>query len=76
MNKLVNDDLAVECLIQSLSNYLEAKLEHDSARDKYEGHSWDYHGHRYVEAKETAAHDFGKRLAEYVDHRIAASKNS
>lgn len=34
---LVKNTLEIECLVQALQNAIEAKVEHDKARDEYDG---------------------------------------
>ena len=73
------DTLTIECLVQSLQNIIEAKTEHDKARDNYDGYSWDYHGYEYSKQMQIAARDFEDRLENYlnqiIDQRIAAKLN-
>jgi uncharacterized protein YdiU (UPF0061 family) len=64
------DTLTIECLVQSLQNVIEAKTEHDKARDDYDGYSWGYHGRYLVDAMENAARDFEERLETYIDQAI------
>ncbi len=71
--KLVNDTLAIECLLQAADDYADARREHDEARDAYTGYSWGYYGRHLVEAKEKAAAEFMVRLNAYVDARVAAA---
>lgn len=71
--KLVGDTLSIEVLIQSLSEYMEARQEHDRARDEYSeagGHSWGYHGYSYVKAYEGAAERFKNDLMKVIDERV------
>lgn len=59
-----------QCLIESLMDAVQARTEHDKARDEFTaggGYSWGYHGHQYVERMEKAANDFGERLDAYVE---------
>lgn len=67
---LVGNTLDVECLIQSLTSYLDAKTAHDKARDEYQGYSWGYHGHNYVVACEETAADFAKRLDALIEAKL------
>mgnify|MGYP001578847766 CR=1 FL=1 len=67
---LVKNTIEVEGLIQALQNVLEAKMEHDKARDAYEGYSWGYHGRRLVDAVENAADEFGKRLDALIEKKV------
>lgn len=68
--KIPKDTLAIECLVQSLQNVIEAKTAHDKARDDYDGYSWGYHGQSYVNSMENAARDFEERLENYIDQAI------
>jgi len=67
---MIKNTLTIECLVQSLQNLIEAKTEHDTARDKYEGYSWEYHGRHHVDAKAKAAADFEERLESYIELAI------
>lgn len=67
----MRNTLEIECLGQALENYMDAKRRHDKARDEYEGYSWGYHGHHYVQEMENAAEDFQKRLDKYIDDKVA-----
>lgn len=73
---LVKNTLEVECLIQALQNVLEAKAEHDKARDAYEGYSWGYYGRSFVEDVEVAADEFGKRLAALIEKKVTEALDS
>ena len=71
--KIPKDTLAIECLVQSLQNVIEAKTEHDKARDDYAesgGYSWGYYGEDYVRRMENAARDFEERLESYIEQAI------
>lgn len=67
---LVKNTLEIECLVESLQRAIEARAEHDKARDSYDGYSWGYFGHGYIKAMQDAADDFGNRLAAFIDQRI------
>jgi hypothetical protein len=69
--RLVKNTIEVECLIQSLQNAMEAKMEHDKAYDSFNGYSWGYHGRLFIEAKENAADEFGKRLDTLIEKKVA-----
>lgn len=69
----MKNTLEIECLVQAFQNAVEAKVEHDKARDEYTGYSWGYHGHSYVQAMENAADDLGKRLDELIEKRVLAA---
>jgi hypothetical protein len=69
----MRDTLKIECLIEALDRYWDAKREEEEARAQYEGRSWGYFGRSYVDAKESAAEEIQKRLDEYIDGRIAAA---
>ena len=57
-------------LFKSLEAYLEAKRDHDTARDQYEGYSWDYFGQAYRQRLNEAALTAETRLADFIDQRI------
>lgn len=67
----MRNTLEIECLGQALENYMSAKTAHDKARDSYEGYSWGYHGHSFVQAMEDAAEDFQNRLDKYISEKVA-----
>ena len=69
----MRDTLKIECLIEALDRYWDAKREEEEERERYEGRSWGYFGRHLIEAKEDAAEDIQKRLDEYIDARIAAA---
>lgn len=62
----MRDTLKIECLLEALENYMEARHEHDKARDEYTGYSWGYYGRDYIEKKEKAAEVFQEKLEEIV----------
>jgi hypothetical protein len=68
----MRDTLKIECLIEAMDRYWDAKREEEEARANYHGPSWGYFGRSYVDAKESAAEEIQKRLDEYIDARIAA----
>jgi hypothetical protein len=49
-------------LLEAHERYMLARMEHDKARDAYEGPSWDYAGRDYVDAVRKAETEF-KRMA-------------
>jgi len=66
--------LEVECLVQALQEVMATRARHDHARAEYDrsgGYSWGYHGHHYVKVMEGAAEEFGNRLTELIDKRVA-----
>jgi hypothetical protein len=67
---LVANTLEIECVVQALENYLDAKRTHDQARDRYEGYSWGYFGRDYVDRMESNAEDFGNRLNALIESRV------
>jgi len=60
---LVKDTLDIEALAYAFGALSEAQKDHDKARDAYDGYSWDYFGHRYIEAIERASTVFSEVLA-------------
>lgn len=71
---LVDDTLTIECLIERLTNYLDAKNHHDTVRDEFVakgGYSWGYHGHSLIERMNQEAKNFADALDSYIDQRIA-----
>ena len=67
---LVNDTITVEALVQSLTEYVDARREHDKAFDEFTGYSWGYHGRSLVQAYEDAAKEFQDRLSAFIDQRV------
>lgn len=64
----------IETLVNSLEHYLEAKREHDEARQKYGdngGYSWEWYGRAWIEQCNKAKAEFGKELADFIDARLA-----
>lgn len=72
----MKDTLTLRCLLQALQNFVEAEREEQDQRSAYLGYSWDYFGQDYIQRREDAAAEFGKRLDEYIDRRIAAATGS
>lgn len=66
----MRNTLKTECLVQALENVVEAKQEHDKARDEYDSPSWGYYGHHFVKRMEDAAEDFEKRLDDYIEKKV------
>ena len=66
----MHDTSKIEALAQSLMDYIEARQEQTTARDKYEGYEWGYYGHPYFESVETAAEKFQKQLDKYIADAI------
>lgn len=57
-------------VLNALARVIDSTNEHDRARDKYEGYSWDYAGHSLIWERDEARDDFAKRLDAYIDGRI------
>lgn len=53
-------------LITALEHYLETKREHDEAREKYHGCSWDYFGQPWRADMNKAARDFYLELSQTI----------
>lgn len=62
----MRDTLRIECLLEAIQNYSVASGEERKARESYDGYSWGYHGHRFIEAKERAAEEVDKHLNEII----------
>ena len=69
---LPDDRMDMQCLLQAMENYVNAKRKHDRARDNYTGYSWGYHGSDYINAMNEAAVDYGEYLDRYIEARINA----
>lgn len=70
---LIDDTLEIECLVQALDRYTEAAAEVKKSRDESDNPSWEYFSRHLIDAKNDAASDFGERLNEYIDKRIAGA---
>lgn len=57
-------------VLNALARVIDSTNEHDRARDKYDGYSWDYVGHSLIWQRDQARDDFAKRLDAYIDQRI------
>lgn len=64
------DTLEIECLMQAISEYDEARQEERQACTNYDGYSWGYHGASFIQAREKAAEDVQNRLNKIIDERI------
>lgn len=71
---LVDDTLGIEVLVQKLTDYMDARREHDEAYQEFVdggGYSWGYYGRSYVDRYETRARAFGDALESFIDARVA-----
>jgi hypothetical protein len=71
--KIAEVSQEMECFMQALSEYLEAKAEHDKKYADFVesgGTSWGYFGHRCIERVEECAAEIDTRLTEVIDARI------
>ena len=66
------DPFQLQVLLDAFAEYAEAKREHDRERESYQGYSWGYHGHSYVENMENRARECMMKLNEYIDSRVKA----
>lgn len=66
----MKDTLEIECLVQSLFSAVAASKTEAEKRDEHQGYSWDYWGSSYIQDKNDAMEDFGKRLESYIDKRV------
>ena len=71
MALLPDDTLKYEYLIHALQEAIEAKVEHDKARDAYDGYSWGYFGHSYVEKMEDKARIFGREIDKLITEKLS-----
>lgn len=60
-------------VLNALARVIDSTNEHDRARERYVGYSWDYVGHSLIWERDQARDDFAKRLDAYIDQRIAAA---
>ena len=44
------DTLKIECFLQAIEEYFDAKRECDKARDEYDGRSWGYYGSHLIDS--------------------------
>jgi len=65
--------LELECLIEALTAYVDAKKDHDQARNRHAengGYSWGHYGQSEIERVERCAGDLGQRLNALIDARV------
>ena len=60
----------IQCLLDAIDQYIDAKNDHDKERDKSSGSSWGYFGHREIQRKEDAALQVKKYFNKCVDVRV------
>lgn len=70
MSIQLRDTQEIECLIESMMRAVKSRMEHDKARDKYDGYSWGWHGRDSVERMERDAAQFAQHLDAYIDKRV------
>ncbi len=70
LNKEPTNTHEAQQLALAMQEYIEASFAERSAREKFEGHSWDYHGHRLILERDKSADVFTEKLNNYVDSRI------
>lgn len=59
-------------VLNALARVIDSTNEHDKARDRFDGYSWDYHGAGYIIERDQARNAFAKRLDVYIDQRVDA----
>lgn len=69
----IKDTLTVRCLVEAFQEAAEAERQEKEARENYDGYSWGYHGHRFIERRERAAEKLQRIFDEYIDQRIEAA---
>lgn len=70
INMLVNDTSKIECLLQSLQEYIDAKNDLAKAQGDFDGHSFEYWGWREIKRVEDCAKDFQDRLNEIITAKV------
>lgn len=70
------DTQRIECLLESMADYVTAKQERDRARDSYEGYSWGYFGSDYENRVAKKAAEVEDRLADVIEAIIAERKTA
>lgn len=60
----------LECLVESLGTYSEAKQRQKQAYDEYQGYSPGWALSSYNDAVKDAAADFGNYLGKVIDRRV------
>lgn len=56
-----------------IAQALEARLAEEKARAGYEGGSWGWHGHSYIEAVRKADEALDRNIVNLIDERIRAA---
>jgi hypothetical protein len=69
------EPLTIDDVLSALDSYTEAKIEHDTGRDNYDGYSWGYWGHALIERMNKYKKEFGETLDKYIDQRIERKLN-
>jgi len=64
------DTLNIECLMQAINEYADAKSERDKARDEYDGYSWGYHGSHFEDSVAKKAAEVKNQLRATVREMI------
>lgn len=62
-------------LIEALQYAVETKIEHDKARDAYDGYEWGYHGYSDIKKMDDAADEFGAALNEFIEQKVKEVMN-
>lgn len=60
-------------VMDAMMEYFMAKSEHDSARESYDGYSWDYYGQGEIQDLEKACGNAAKVLDEFVNQAVKAA---
>lgn len=67
-----DSDVTLDMVISALASVQQTQHDHDVARDRYDGYSWDYFGAALAGEVEIAKTRLADRLDRYIDQRIAA----
>ena len=67
------DDIIGDEVVDGLTRVLEKKEAYDKAYAEYDGYSWGYHGHDYIEDLRDAKRDFVNSLRKLIQQTVAAS---
>ncbi len=71
LNKEPTNTHEAQQLELAMQEYIEASFAERSAREKFDGHSWDHFGRRLILERDESAGVFTEKLNNYVDNRIS-----
>jgi hypothetical protein len=62
----------IDTLFDTIARYMQAKDDEYEAREDYDGYSWDYSGHSYIERVSETKKEAQDLFNQYLDERIQA----